>query len=76
MAGNAKERKQKKEIAQKMMETKGMKYNDWLHEKHQEYIDDNLIDYMNMQEEKQEEKNDVQSNEPTSSTKPKFQEIR
>ncbi|MFS0788850.1 hypothetical protein ABC345_21030 [Shouchella sp. 1P09AA] len=50
-----KERKQKKDIVKKMMETQGEKYNDWLHGKHQEYIDNNLIDYMNIQDEKEED---------------------
>lgn len=42
MAKNAKvspsERKQKRETAQKIMEVNGVNYNDWLHDKHVDYI--------------------------------------
>lgn len=53
-----KERKQKKEIAKKIMEFNGINYNEWLHEKHTEYIDEHLIDYMKAQEEPTEEKDE------------------
>lgn len=49
-----KERKEKKEIARKMMETQGGNYTEWLHVKHQQYIEANLIEYMNMQHGKEE----------------------
>lgn len=42
----AKERNQKRDIAKKIMESKCIVYNDWLHELHENYIDEHLLDYM------------------------------
>ncbi|MYL39821.1 hypothetical protein [Halobacillus litoralis] len=49
---STKERKEKKDIAKQIMEAYGESYNEWLHDKHAEYIDENLMDYMKMQGDK------------------------
>jgi len=46
---NAKEIKEKKEIAKTMMNFYGLNYNEWLHNKHQEFIDENLMSFMQAQ---------------------------
>ncbi|MYL43973.1 hypothetical protein [Virgibacillus salexigens] len=47
---NPKEKKEKKDIAKQMMEFYGINYNEWLHEKHQDFINEHLMDYMKEQE--------------------------
>jgi len=46
MAVNPKERKEKKDIAKKIMEHYDINYNDWLHKQHETYINENLMEYM------------------------------
>jgi hypothetical protein len=67
MAANAKEKKQKKEIAKKIIEAKGINYNEWLHQQHVNYIDENLIEYMEMND-KKEDKEQPQSSISSSDT--------
>jgi hypothetical protein len=69
MTVNAKEKKQKKEIAKKIMEAKGINYNDWLHQQHVDYIDENLIEYMEMKD-KNESQEQPQSSVSSSVTEP------
>ena len=40
----SKEKKQKKDIAKQIMDAYEMNYNDWLHQKHEEFIDENLME--------------------------------
>ena len=46
----SKEKKQKKDIAKQIMDFYGVNYNDWLYQKHEEYINEHLMDYMSSQE--------------------------
>lgn len=58
---SSKERKEKKEIAQRIMQFYGINYNEWLHEQHFNYINDNLAQYVEDQE-KQHTSNNTDSN--------------
>ena len=61
----SKEKKQKKDIAKQIMDAYEMNYNDWLHQKHEEFIDENLMDYMKMQGgQKHQEEDDEEDDLP------------
>ena len=61
MGATNRELKQSKDLVQTLLTIQDLSYNDWLHEKHQEYIQENqdvvmksLLHYKGMNEEKNE----------------------
>ncbi|UOQ95090.1 hypothetical protein MUO14_09240 [Halobacillus shinanisalinarum] len=59
MGATNREVKQSKELVQTLLQVQDLSYNDWLHEKHQEYIQENqdvvmesLIQYKELREDR------------------------
>lgn len=60
MAATTREIKQSKDLVQTLLKVQDLSYNDWLHEKHQEYIQNNqdvvmesLMHYKELKDEKE-----------------------
>lgn len=60
MAATTREIKQSKDLVQTLLKVQDLSYNDWLHEKHQEYIQENqdvvmdsLMHYKELKDEKE-----------------------
>lgn len=64
-----KELKKSKDLVEKLLKVNGNKYNDWLHQQHQQFIEENqdlilqALSAFTGQEEEEEEKSEPKANE-------------
>lgn len=68
-----KDRKQKKDVAKQIMEFYGINYNDWLYDKHGEYIDEHLMEYMKDQRQNSSETSNEVKTENTNNNTDHFE---
>jgi len=67
-----KELKKSKDLVEKLLKVNGSKYNDWLHQQHQQFIEENqdlilqALSAFTGQEEEEEEKSEPKVNEQVS----------
>ncbi|OLO24772.1 hypothetical protein BTA37_30170 [Priestia megaterium] len=69
MTISQKELKKSKDLVEKLLKVNGNKYNDWLHQQHQQFIEGNqdlilqALSAFTGQEEEEEEKSELKANE-------------